>query len=76
MFMDASENIGTEIPETDFAAFAKAMGVESHIINSPDDLLSLDIAAICNRQGPTLLDVRIDRDEVPPISVRTSLIAQ
>lgn len=74
--LTGAENIGTEIPETDFAAFAKAMGVESHVINSPDDLLSLDIAAICNRQGPTLLDVRIDRDEVPPISVRTSLIAQ
>ncbi|MFD2272101.1 thiamine pyrophosphate-dependent enzyme [Undibacterium arcticum] len=55
---------------TDFAAMARAMGAEGHTIRSPEDLLKLDISAICARQGPTLLDVLIDRDEVPPMNVR------
>ncbi len=74
--MTGAEEIGTELPKTNFASFARAMGVDGYVINSPSDLLSLDVKAICSRKGPTLLDVRIDTNEVPPIGVRTKVIAQ
>ena len=35
-----------------------------------DDLTKLDINKICTRNGPTLLDIRIDANEVPPIATR------
>ena len=74
--MTGAEEIGTEIPKTDFAAFARSMGAEGYVIHSPEDLLALDVGAICSRNGPTLLDVRIDPDEIPPIGVRTQVLAQ
>lgn len=74
--MTGAEQVGTEMPKTDFASFAKAMGAEGYVITSPEDLLALDGEAICRRLGPTLLDVRIDPDEAPPIGLRTNAIAQ
>jgi acetolactate synthase-1/2/3 large subunit len=38
-------------------------------------LLNIDIDRICRRAGPTLLDVRIDPEEVPPIRVRMKGLA-
>lgn len=68
--LTGAEPIGCELPEINFAAFARSMGVNSYIINSPQDLMGLDINQICKREGPTLLDVRIDRNEVPPMGAR------
>lgn len=72
--MTGAELIGTALPRTDFAAFARAMGAEAYVIRSPDDLLALDGKAIGSWPGPTLLDVRIDPDEAPPIGFRTSFL--
>jgi acetolactate synthase-1/2/3 large subunit len=69
-----SEPIGFELPEIDYSAYARAMGADGHIIRSPQDLLSLDIEAICRKRGPTLLDVRIDAEEVPPIATRVKIL--
>ena len=73
--MAQAEQIGCDLPPTDFAALARAMGAVAHTIHAPADLLNLDIAAICARQGPTLLDVFIDPDEVPPMNVRMRVLA-
>jgi acetolactate synthase-1/2/3 large subunit len=70
-----AEHIGCDLPPTDFAAMARAMGAEAHTIRAPKDLAKLDIAAMCKRPGPTLLDVLIDRDEVPPMNVRIRVLA-
>ena len=72
--MTGAEEIGFNLPMTNFAAFAEAMGVRGHIIYSPDDLLKLDCSAFFKKSGPTLLDVRIDQSEVPPISMRTQAL--
>jgi acetolactate synthase-1/2/3 large subunit len=53
---------------------AKSMGAPGHIIHSPADLNSLDIKTICARKGPTVLDVRIDVNEAPPIGLRTNVL--
>lgn len=65
-----AEPIGFELPLTDFAAMARAMGAEAYTIRSPADFAALDVAAICSSPGPTLLDVYIDPEQVPPMSLR------
>lgn len=70
-----AESIGCELPPTDFAALARALGAVGHTIYSPKDLTDLDIAAICAHPGPTLLDVLIDPDEVPPMNSRMRVLA-
>lgn len=70
-----AEAIGCELPATDFAMLGRALGAEAHTIKSPADMDALDIAAICGRAGPTLLDVHIDPDEVPPMNARMRVLA-
>lgn len=69
-----AERIGCDLPPTDFAALARALGADAHTIRSPQDLIALDIDAMCIRKGPTLLDVLIDPDEVPPMNVRMRVL--
>jgi acetolactate synthase I/II/III large subunit len=64
-----------QLPQTDFAAVARALGAHSQTIRRPDELIALDIEAICAREGPTLLDVFIDPEEVPPIGLRLRVLA-
>lgn len=70
-----AEQIGCDLPPTDFAMLARAMGAVGHTIRGPEDLAALDIGMICARKGPTLLDVLIDPDEVPPMNVRMRVLA-
>jgi acetolactate synthase-1/2/3 large subunit len=65
-----AEQIGTELPRIDFRRMAEAMGISGHVIESPQDLEALDFDAILRRGGPTLLDVRVDPEEIPPMSLR------
>ena len=65
-----AEKVGFELPEVDFAMMARAMGANAYVIKSPQDMGNLDIAALCQNPGPTVLDVRIDRQEVPPLGMR------
>lgn len=65
-----AEQIGTELPQIDYRKLAEAMGIPGHVIESPQDLEALDFPALFERNGPTLLDVRVDPDEVPPMSLR------
>lgn len=58
------------LPAIDFRLQAESMGIPGHIIRAPADFEALDMAAIVARHGPTLLDVRIDGDEVPPMNLR------
>ncbi|MBS4099495.1 MAG: thiamine pyrophosphate-binding protein [Sulfuricella sp.] len=68
--MAKAERIGCELPPIDYCKIADAMGVPGHVIESPQELEALDFDAILHRKGPTLIDVRIDGEEVPPIGVR------
>jgi acetolactate synthase-1/2/3 large subunit len=69
-----AERIGFELPDIDFAAYARSLGVPGHVIHSAVDLLALDIDEICRREGPTLLDVRIDTEQVPPMRARMKVL--
>ncbi len=65
-----AEPTAFELPTVDFRMQAESLGIPGHIIRSPQDMEALDMAAIFSRKGPTLLDVRIDGEEVPPMSLR------
>ena len=72
--LGGAEPVGFELPHINFAAYAKAMGASAHSIKSPKDMADLDIAALCRHTGPTVLDVHIDPDEVPPIEERIKML--
>ena len=72
--LGGGEPIGFELPPVDFAGVARAMGAQAYTILDPDDFASLDMAAICNASRPTLLDVHIDPEEVPPIQARMKVL--
>jgi acetolactate synthase-1/2/3 large subunit len=65
-----AESIGHHLPAVDFRLMAAAMDIPGHVIRSPEDFELVDFEAMLRRKGPTLLDVRIDPDEVPPLAVR------
>jgi len=68
--LSQAESIGWKLNEVDFAMLAKAQGANGIIINSPEQLVALDLEAIFKDDKPTLLDVRIDKDEMPPMMAR------
>ena len=68
--LGGAEQVAADMTATDFAAMARAMGADGFVIRSPDELLALDGEAMCQRSGPTLLDVHVDMDAVPPIKMR------
>lgn len=69
-----AESIGCELPPTDFAALARALGANGVTLRSPEEFADLDVEALCSRNGPTLLDVLIDPEEVPPMNVRMRVL--
>ena len=69
-----AEPVGFELPPVDFGAMARAMGAQAYTIHSPDDLVRLDIEGLCRYPGPTLLDVHVDKEEVPPIHARMKVL--
>lgn len=69
-----AEQIGCEMPPTDFAALARAMGAIGFNVKSPQELLALDFDAMCAHPGPTLIDVIIDKDEIPPMNARMRVL--
>jgi acetolactate synthase-1/2/3 large subunit len=65
-----AEPIAFELSRVDYRKMAEAMGVAAHVVESPNDFDRIDFPAMLARRGPTLLDVRIDREEVPPMMLR------
>jgi acetolactate synthase-1/2/3 large subunit len=70
-----AEPIGCDLPPTDFAALARALGAQAHTVRTPADLDRLDFAGMCACEGPTLLDVHVDPEQVPPMNVRMKVLA-
>ncbi|PHS72658.1 MAG: acetolactate synthase, partial [Cycloclasticus sp.] len=68
--LNKSANIANKLPNISYALMASSMGIMSQTIETADDLFKLDTNKICNRKGPTLLDIRIDAKEIPPIATR------
>ncbi|HEX8987598.1 MAG TPA: thiamine pyrophosphate-binding protein [Rhodocyclaceae bacterium] len=73
--MAGAEQTGCDLPPTDFAALARALGAPSHTLRTAADIEALDLAAICAHDGPALLDVHVDPDQVPPMNVRMKVLS-
>lgn len=69
-----AEPIGFELPPVDFAHVVRGMGAQAYTIRSPQDFGRLDIDQMCHAKGPTLLDVYIDPEAVPPIGARVNTL--
>ncbi|VUD56372.1 Acetolactate synthase isozyme 2 large subunit [Thalassocella blandensis] len=69
------ESIGWQLNTVDYALMARAVGVDGMIIDSVDKLEALDWTELFSRHQPTLLDVRIDREEIPPMHDRIKGLA-
>lgn len=65
-----AEPIAYELTHVDFRKMAESMGIAAYAVDSPADFEQMDFGGILARKGPTLIDVRIDRDEVPPMILR------
>lgn len=65
-----AEPNGFELPNVDYRLLAEAVGAHGRVIESPADFAQLDVEEMLSRKGPTVLDVRIDREEVPPMILR------
>jgi acetolactate synthase I/II/III large subunit len=68
--LGGGEPVAFGLSPVDFCQVAQAMGAQAFTIRTPQELVSLDVEAICSRPGPTLLDVHIDPEEVPPMGAR------
>lgn len=65
-----AEPTAYELTPVDFRRLVESMGITAHVVESPADFEHIDFGALLARTGPTLIDVRIDREEVPPMIMR------
>jgi len=72
--LSGAEQIGYELPSVDFASVARGMGAQGYTISSVKDLEQIDFNQLCQTSGPTLLDVHIDPEEVPPMGARVNAL--
>ena len=68
--LGGQESIGWQLNKVDYAAMAKSVGVESFIVRSHAELDAIDFQSLFSKANPTLIDVRIDANEVPPMGER------
>lgn len=73
--LGGQESIGWQLCEVNYAAMAISMGVEGVVIDTPQQLDEIDWPVLFAKSSPTLLDVRIDRAEVPPMGDRIKGLA-
>lgn len=72
--LTGAEPIAYELPQIDFAAYAKVLGAQGHTIRSVQDLFDLDVRALCEGEQPTVLDVHVDPEEIPPMRTRIRVL--
>jgi acetolactate synthase-1/2/3 large subunit len=73
--LSGAEAIGYELPPVDFAQIARAQGAQAHTIRIPEDFQQIDVEQILTANGPTLLDIHIDPEEVPPMGARVKTLS-
>ena len=71
MIRDRHRQTGKEplefaIPPVNFAKMAEAVGAKGYTIRDPEFFEQIDFKKLC-KTGPTVLDVHIDPNELPPI---------
>jgi acetolactate synthase-1/2/3 large subunit len=67
--LTGTEDIDLSIPRVDFSMMAESVGAMTYTIRNDKDLAQIDFQTLCERDGPTLLDVHIDPEEAPPLGM-------
>ena len=73
--LGGAEQTGFTLPHINYAAIGEAMGIEGIVIETPGQLEDLDFVRLFSKQSPTIIDMRIDPDEVPPMGERIKGLA-
>jgi acetolactate synthase-1/2/3 large subunit len=73
--LGGAEEVGFELPEIDYAMMVQAMGIEGITIKTPQELMEIDWQRLGNKKGPTLINLIIDPNEVPPMGQRVKGLA-
>jgi acetolactate synthase-1/2/3 large subunit len=63
------EQIDYAIPPVDFGMMARAAGAEAYTVRNAKDLDLVDWQSLATSQFPTLIDVHVDPEEKPPLSM-------
>lgn len=69
-----AEPIGFELPDVDYCEYAKTVGATGYRVDSPTDLIDLDINSMLANRAPCIIDIRIDPDEIPPMGSRVTAL--
>ncbi|MGC2458218.1 MAG: thiamine pyrophosphate-binding protein [Gallionellaceae bacterium] len=72
--MAGAEQIGVDLPPVDFGMMAESMGIPGHVLHTSEDFDNLDLDSILRNPGPTVLDVRVDKEEAPPMGLRIKIL--
>jgi len=67
--LTGTESIDLSIPPVDFAMMAESVGAMAYTLRNDEDLAGINFQTLCERNGPTLLDVHIDPEEAPPLGM-------
>jgi acetolactate synthase-1/2/3 large subunit len=73
--LGAAEEIGFELPKVNYAKMAEAMGIEGMTIKTPKELIEIDWQRLGAKKGPTMINLIIDANEVPPMGQRVKGLA-
>ena len=73
--LGGAEEIGFELPEINYAKVAEAMGIEGLTIRTPQELVEIDWQRLGAKNGPTMINLIIDAEEVPPMGQRVKDLA-
>jgi acetolactate synthase-1/2/3 large subunit len=73
--LGGAAEVGFELPAVDYALMAQAMGIEGIRIENDAQLQCIDWLRLGSKAGPTLIDVRIDGEAVPPMAQRVQGLA-
>lgn len=68
--------IAHELPQTDFAQIARAQGASGYTARSISEVSLLPWETILSTNGPSVIDVQIDREAVPPMGLRVQVLNQ
>jgi len=73
--LGGAEEVGFELPQIDYAKMAEAMGIEGMTIRTPEELVAIDWKRLGEKQAPTMINLIIDSEEVPPMGQRVKGLA-
>lgn len=74
--LNQAEQIGVNLPAVDYAALARAAGAKGIRIENWCDWQDIDSALFQVPDGPVLLDVLIDGEEIPPMKSRLNVLQE